>query len=154
MSSMSDHFILPDSLPFISKTDGIGGCLKAHPSHFEVTELPLFVPNGMPGYVFLRIRRSGLGTREVQSSLAIELGLTDFRMIGVAGLKDKHARTTQTFAVPSLRSLLILVRPVGDESKAMIDGVTHHVGCEELSSFIRTRCPHLEVFASHIMACI
>lgn len=33
--------------------------------------------------------------------LAKMMGLTDAREVGVCGLKDKHARCTQTFSIPS-----------------------------------------------------
>ena len=43
----TEFYVIPDNLPYVTSEDlpGIGGRLKAEPSHFQVTETPLFEPN-------------------------------------------------------------------------------------------------------------
>jgi len=77
---------------------GVGGRIKAEPSHFEVEEIPLYEPSGEGEHVYVRLTREGLTTRELQLRLAELFGLPPSG-VGAAGLKDKHARTTQTFSI-------------------------------------------------------
>jgi len=86
-------------LPYISpESPGIGGLLKAEAECFVVEELPLYEPEGEGEHVYLRLTRRGWTTREVHKSLAKLFGLRAFD-VGYAGLKDKHARVTQTFSL-------------------------------------------------------
>jgi len=85
--------------PYITaELPGIGGRIKAEPSHFVVEEVPLYEPCGEGEHVYVRIVREGLATRELQLKLAKLFGLPPSG-VGAAGLKDKHARTTQTFSI-------------------------------------------------------
>ena len=87
------------SLPFIT-TDlpGISGEIKAEPAHFVVEEIPLYEPAGEGEHVYVRLTREGWTTRALQKKL---VSLFDLREVdvGCAGLKDKHARVTQTFSL-------------------------------------------------------
>jgi tRNA pseudouridine13 synthase len=86
-------------LPFITDgLPGIGGALKAEPSHFIVEEIPLYEPEGDGEHIYITLRREGQTTRQVQMELCRLFGLQD-QSVGCAGLKDKHARTTQTFSL-------------------------------------------------------
>jgi tRNA pseudouridine13 synthase len=86
-------------LPYITAGDpGIGGVLKARPDGFVVEEIPLYEPEGKGEHVYLRITREGWTTRDVHKSLAKRFGLKPVD-VGYAGLKDKHARVTQTFSL-------------------------------------------------------
>ena len=92
--------IQPLSLPYISaEISGIGGAIKVRPEHFIVEEIPLYEPCGEGEHLYVRLTRTGWTTRDVQKRLAdiFELKPSD---IGYAGLKDKHARTTQVFSIP------------------------------------------------------
>ena len=77
---------------------GIGGEIKAKPSHFVVEEIPLYEPSGEGEHVYVRITREGWTTRDLQKALARLFGLRPAD-VGAAGLKDKHARVTQTFSI-------------------------------------------------------
>ena len=77
---------------------GIGGALRAAPDHFIVDEAPLYAPQGDGQHLYVNITKVGLTTKEVQSQLARVLGLNRDD-VGFAGMKDKHARTTQTFSL-------------------------------------------------------
>ena len=80
---------------------GIGGQLKAEPSHFVVEEIPVYEAGGEGTHLFVSLTREGWTTRRVAEALA---GLYDLpvQAIGFAGLKDRHARCTQTFSLPGL----------------------------------------------------
>ncbi len=86
-------------LPFITADlPGIGGEIKAEPAHFVVEEVPLYEPAGEGEHVYVRLTREGWTTRALQERL---ISLFDLREadVGCAGLKDKHARVTQTFSL-------------------------------------------------------
>lgn len=98
-----EYFVLVPDLPYVSK-GSVGGTLKQSCEDFQVTELLEVEPLPADAENFhwwLRVRRSGLTTREVQEAMASKLGLDDFRDVGVAGLKDKRAVVTQWMSVPS-----------------------------------------------------
>ncbi|GMI16114.1 hypothetical protein TrLO_g4844 [Triparma laevis f. longispina] len=97
-------FISPPSLPYISSDEGIGGHLKTTASDFVVLENTPPPPDDKPGYIWATIRRSGRTTLEVQEHFKTSLNLKDHKEVGVSGLKDKHATTTQTFSIPSFSS--------------------------------------------------
>jgi len=78
---------------------GIGGEIKAIPAHFVVKEIPLYEPAGEGEHVYVRLTREGWTTHALQKKLAGLFALRDAD-VGCAGLKDKHARVTQTFSLP------------------------------------------------------
>ncbi len=85
--------------PFITADlPGIGGEIKADPAHFVVEEIPLYEPAGYGEHVYVRLTREGWTTRALQKRLASLFGLREVD-VGYAGLKDKHARVTQTFSL-------------------------------------------------------
>jgi tRNA pseudouridine13 synthase len=86
-------------LPFITANlPGIGGEIKAEPNHFVVEEIPLYEPAGEGEHVYVRLTREGWTTRALQERLTNLFGLREVD-VGCAGLKDKHARVTQTFSL-------------------------------------------------------
>lgn len=87
------------TLPFISgDLPGVGGSLRASTDHFIVEEIPLYDPSGEGQHLYVNITKEGLNTRDVEMGLARVFGIAN-RDVGIAGMKDKHARTTQTFSV-------------------------------------------------------
>jgi tRNA pseudouridine13 synthase len=95
--SVTDPAQIP--LPFITADlPGIGGEIKAEPAHFVVEEIPLYEPAGEGEHIYVRLTREGWTTRALQQRL---VGLFNLREVdvGCAGLKDKHARVTQTFSL-------------------------------------------------------
>lgn len=86
-------------LPYISaEIPGISGQLKAEAADFIVEELPCYEPDGQGEHVFVRIEREMMTTRDMTRQLSWIFGLDEVA-IGYAGLKDKHARTTQTLSL-------------------------------------------------------
>ncbi len=89
-----------ETLPYISAhLPGIGGRLRARPEHFVVEEVPLYEPCGEGEHTFVWITKRERTSVEVREALARLFGVppTD---IGMAGMKDRHAVTTQAFSIP------------------------------------------------------
>lgn len=86
-------------LPYISADlPGIGGVLRATPDHFVVEEVPLYPATGEGQHLYVNITKVGLTTKDVQAQLARLFKLSQGE-VGYAGMKDKQARTTQTFSL-------------------------------------------------------
>lgn len=86
-------------LPYITRSlPGIGGQLRATPEHFLVEEIALYTPQGDGQHLYVNLTKVGVTTKEVQEQLAHLFGLRP-NEVGYAGMKDKHARTTQTFSL-------------------------------------------------------
>lgn len=86
-------------LPYITQDlPGIGGQLRATPEDFVVEEIPLYEASGVGQHLYVNITKEKLTTRDVQRGLADAFGLP-YKAVGFAGMKDKFARTTQTFSL-------------------------------------------------------
>jgi tRNA pseudouridine13 synthase len=77
---------------------GAGGRVRADPEDFVVRELPLYLPSGAGSHAYARVEKVGWTTRDLQRTL-VGAGIAT-KHIGVAGLKDKVARTEQWLSVP------------------------------------------------------
>ena len=64
-----------------------------------VEELPAYEPEGVGEHLFVRFRKTGWTTEAAVRAIAGELGV-DPRGAGYAGMKDRHAVTTQTASFP------------------------------------------------------
>lgn len=76
------------------------GLIKQSPEDFKVDEELSFPLTGEGEHVYLKIRKTGTNTMWVLDSLARNFSVKP-RDIGYAGLKDRHAVTTQWFSVPA-----------------------------------------------------
>ena len=86
-------------LPYLTADlQGIGGVLRAEPEHFVVEEVGLYEAAGDGQHLYVNLTKIGLTTKEVQSRLEKLFGL-ERGSVGFAGLKDKAAKTTQTFSL-------------------------------------------------------
>ncbi|GAB4274399.1 MAG: tRNA pseudouridine(13) synthase TruD [Methylomicrobium sp.] len=74
------------------------GAIRTYPDDFIVEESLPFEPSGDGEHVFLSIRKIGENTDYVARQLARFAGVRQ-RDVGYAGLKDRHAVTTQWFSV-------------------------------------------------------
>ncbi len=72
--------------------------LRSRPEDFRVDELDGFAATGEGEHLLLRIEKTGLNSAEVSARLQAWAGIGDVG-IGMAGLKDRHAVTTQRFSV-------------------------------------------------------
>lgn len=75
------------------------GQIRMTPADFQVDEILGFQPAGEGEHWLLRIRKRGRNTMDVVDALASCAGLRQ-RDIGMCGLKDRHAVTTQWFSLP------------------------------------------------------
>ena len=75
------------------------GQIKTTPEDFVVEELPAYEPSGEGDHLFVRLTKRGLTTDEVASKIA-RAAAVPLRDIGIAGMKDKIAVTTQTVSLP------------------------------------------------------
>ena len=92
-------FDLELRMPYITKyLPGIGGQLRATPEHFVVEEVALYTPQGDGQHLYVNLTKVGITTKELQEQLARLFQLHP-KEVSYAGMKDKHARTTQTFSL-------------------------------------------------------
>ncbi|MFO0603027.1 MAG: tRNA pseudouridine(13) synthase TruD [Polyangiales bacterium] len=90
----------PTELPFATASlPGIGGRLRAAPDDFRVEEVPAYLPAGDGEHIYIRFEKRDLTTPQAVERIARALG-ADPRDCGYAGLKDRHAVTTQWASFP------------------------------------------------------
>ncbi|MEX1019803.1 MAG: tRNA pseudouridine(13) synthase TruD [Litorilinea sp.] len=77
---------------------GIGGRLRAATQDFVVEEIPLYMPTDEGQHLYVNLTKEELTTKDVQTRLERLFGLKRGD-VGFAGMKDKFARTTQTFSL-------------------------------------------------------
>lgn len=75
------------------------GQIRTEPGDFRVDEQLGFAPGGEGPHALIRVRKKGANTDWVAREIAREAGVRAFD-VGFAGLKDRHAVTTQWFTVP------------------------------------------------------
>lgn len=78
----------------------LGGRLRGRPEDFEVVELPAYPPDGREGHLLLTLTKRGLDSEAALAELARALRIPRVEL-GLAGLKDRHAVTTQWISVPA-----------------------------------------------------
>jgi len=82
--------------PSAQKNDFI---FSPSPRDFTVEEIPLYQFSEEGGHLIAKVQKKGLSTWELCDRLSNSLGIAR-RQIGYAGLKDKHALTTQYISLP------------------------------------------------------
>lgn len=85
-------------LPYYIKNEGTGGEIKEKVENFIVEEIPLYNPSGEGQHLYINITKKGLNSKEVKDKIA-DIFQSNKKNVGMAGLKDKWAVTTQTFSV-------------------------------------------------------
>jgi tRNA pseudouridine13 synthase len=89
--------------PFLTRTiPGLGGQIRTTPEDFQVEERPLYLPCGEGEHLYVRITKRGLSTPDLVRRLSSSLGIKA-QAIGVAGLKDARAVTTQMVSLQGIR---------------------------------------------------
>jgi tRNA pseudouridine13 synthase len=88
------------ALAALTDTPGTGGRLRAAPQDFRVEEVPAYPLSGEGEHLFMQLEKTGHTTAHVLRELGAQLGVRD-RDVGVAGLKDRHAVTTQWISLPA-----------------------------------------------------
>jgi len=79
-------------------TDGISGNLGFEPEDFIVQEVPLYEPMGSGEHCYYTLEKRNRTTMACISELAKYLNISEVD-IGYAGLKDKHAVTSQMVSI-------------------------------------------------------
>lgn len=82
----------PEAVPLPSAT------IRRSPEDFVVDEIPAYAPGGQGEHVYVTFRKIGLTTPEAVKRIARALQ-ADPRDAGHAGMKDRHAVTTQTVSI-------------------------------------------------------
>ena len=83
------------ALPYLVATgDPIDGEIRARPEDFVVEEVPAYLPIGEGDHLYVRFEKVGLDTTEAVKRIAHAMGANP-REAGYAGMKDRHAITTQ-----------------------------------------------------------
>jgi tRNA pseudouridine13 synthase len=103
-------------LPWADRGPVIRARLRERPEDFVVDELLGFAPDGDGEHLLLRVRKTGANTDWTARRLA-QLAGVHVRSVGYAGLKDRHAVTTQWLSVP------LGPRPVPDWAPLAADGI-------------------------------
>lgn len=76
----------------------LAGVFRAQPEDFVVEELDAFAPSGAGEHLLLTVRKRGMNTAHAARRIAAWAGVAE-SAIGYAGMKDRHALTTQRFSV-------------------------------------------------------
>ena len=84
---------------FHADLPGTGGRVGGQPEDFRVEEVPLYSPSGEGAHLYVRLQKRGWTTPDATRFLAKAAGVSP-RDVGYAGLKDKHAITTQWVSLP------------------------------------------------------
>jgi tRNA pseudouridine13 synthase len=92
------------NLPFLTaEVPAAGGVLRRAPEDFVVDEVPAYLPCGEGEHLYLHVRKRGLSTPELARQLARALGVGEHE-VSWAGLKDRHAVTTQWLSLPAKKA--------------------------------------------------
>lgn len=103
-----DEPFLTDAIP------GIGGRIRVTPEDFQVDERPLYLPCGDGEHLYVAITKRGLSTPDLVRRLSSTLGMKA-QAIGVAGLKDARAVTTQMVSLQGATPELMARLKVDDQ---------------------------------------
>lgn len=87
-----------ETLPFAFGPAPLRGRLRTQPDDFVVDEQLAFGPDGDGEHALLRVRKTAANTEWAARRIAALAGVP-VKAVGYAGLKDRHAVTTQWFSV-------------------------------------------------------
>ena len=76
----------------------VSAVIRVQPEDFHVQEIPLIEPSGEGVHLWLELEKRNANTHWVAEQLAAASGAA-LRDVGFAGMKDRHAVTTQWFSV-------------------------------------------------------
>ncbi len=114
---------------------GIGGQIRTLLEDFQVEERPLYLPCGEGEHLYVTITKRGLSTPDLVRRLSSSLGIKA-QAVGVAGLKDSRAVTTQMVSLQgiqpeqlsrlSIDDMILNVQILGRHRNRLRTG--HHAG--------------------------
>ncbi len=82
----------------VNANSALSGVIRSCPEDFQVDEIQQFTPSGKGEHVWLHIKKIGENTDWVGDQLA-KIADVPRRDVSYAGMKDRHAVTTQWFSV-------------------------------------------------------
>ena len=82
----------------VNTNSQLSGVIRKEPSDFQVDEIQVFKPSGQGEHVWLLIKKTSQNTDWVAGLLA-KIAEVPRRDVSFAGMKDRHAVTTQWFSV-------------------------------------------------------
>lgn len=105
--------------PFLTASiPGIGGRIRTTPEDFHVVERPLYLPCGMGEHLYVRVTKRNLSTPDLVRQFSSTLGIKA-QAIGVAGLKDARAVTTQMVSLHGVDAEQVIRMPTDDRVLAI-----------------------------------
>ncbi len=99
--------------------------IRTTPEDFQVDELPVFEPTGEGEHLLLTIRKRGANTVHVAKLLARWAGLPDMG-VSYAGMKDRHAVTTQRFSVHLPKRIAPDLAALASDEVEVIESTWHN----------------------------
>ncbi|MFT4249565.1 MAG: tRNA pseudouridine(13) synthase TruD [Pseudomonas sp.] len=116
---------MSEALPRAFGMSVLAARIRTRPEDFRVDEIDAFAPHGEGEHLLLTLRKRGLNTAEVARRLARWAGIGEVG-IGYAGLKDRHAITTQRFSVHLPRRVAPPLEALQDEDLQVLHSVWHN----------------------------
>ena len=116
---------LDDTVPYLTASvPALGGRIRSAPEDFCVEERPLYLPCGEGEHLYIKITKRGLSTPDLVLRLASQLHVKA-QTIGVAGLKDAQAVTTQMLSLQGVKAETVAALPT-DERLLTLEVLGRH----------------------------
>lgn len=97
---MTEALIPHDPRIVTSELAPVEGRIGPEPEDFVVDEIPLFAPTGDGEHLYVQVKKRRWTTPDAIQRVARAAGVNP-RDVGSAGMKDKHAVTTQWLSLPA-----------------------------------------------------
>ncbi|CAD0353568.1 tRNA pseudouridine(13) synthase TruD [Xanthomonas sp. WHRI 8391] len=118
---MSDTSVLPRA----HGAAVLGAAMRSTPEDFQVDELPAFEASGEGEHLLLSVRKRGQNTAYIAKKLALWAGIAEMG-VSYAGLKDRHAVTTQRFSVHLPKRIAPDIAALDDDEMQVVDSTWHN----------------------------
>lgn len=112
------------NLPRALKTPPISGRIRTVAEDFIVEELPAFEASGEGEHLLLTIQKRGMNTVFCAQHIARWAGV-DEREVSYAGMKDRHALTTQRFSVRLPKKISPDIAVLNTDDCTVLDATWH-----------------------------
>ncbi|HWS40502.1 MAG TPA: tRNA pseudouridine(13) synthase TruD [Arenimonas sp.] len=113
------------NLPRALTSAPVTGRIRSVPEDFIVEELPAFEASGEGEHLLLTIQKRGMNTAFCAQQIARWAGI-DERDVSYAGMKDRHALTTQRFSVRLPKKISPDVSALNTEECTVLDTTWHN----------------------------
>ena len=110
---------LDETAPYLTASvPALGGRIRNTPEDFRVEERPLYLPCGEGEHLYIRVTKRGLSTPDLVLRLSSQLHVKA-QSIGVAGLKDAQAITTQMVSLQGVKAEQAAALPTDERLLAL-----------------------------------